>query len=142
MAQAILRDAHISPQKLNDFVRIIRRLHVDEALIQSEVSIKKAARFVHKLLLSARANGTNNHGLDGSRLYVDRAVVTKAAMQKRTALHARGKTGVIHKRRSHLTIILRELDAGAAAPRKVTRIIRPLLQRGRQRSATSGSHNV
>ena len=99
----------------------------------------------------------------------DSAVVNKAAMVKRMAFHARGKTGVIHKRRSHLTVscsctdmpvlqafsigltasvairehavpavscyitflqvTLREAEQGAFMPRRVTRMVRPLLQR-------------
>lgn len=49
VAHAILRDARISPQKLDDFVRVIRRLHVDEALVQCQISVKKAAKLVHNV---------------------------------------------------------------------------------------------
>lgn len=45
----MLRKTHISPQKLNDFARVLRRLHVEDALIQCEVSPKKAARICRKV---------------------------------------------------------------------------------------------
>ena len=45
----MLRKTHISPQKLNDFARLLRRLHVEDALIQCEVSPKKAARICRKV---------------------------------------------------------------------------------------------
>ena len=49
VARAVLRKTHISPQKLNDFARLLRRLHVEDALIQCEVSPKKAARICRKV---------------------------------------------------------------------------------------------
>ena len=49
VARAVLRRTHISPQKLNDFARLLRRLHVEDALIQCEVSPKKAARICRKV---------------------------------------------------------------------------------------------
>ena len=49
VAHAKLRNARISPQKLNDVVRIIRRLQVDEALIQCQMSVKKAAKLIYKV---------------------------------------------------------------------------------------------
>jgi ribosomal protein L22 len=50
VAHAKLRNARISPQKLNDVVRIIRRLQVDEALVQCQMSVKKAAKLIYKVL--------------------------------------------------------------------------------------------
>ena len=45
----MLRGTHISPQKLNDFARLLRRLHVEDALIQCEVSPKKSAKICRKV---------------------------------------------------------------------------------------------
>lgn len=124
LARAILRGVAISPRKLNDFVRILPGLHVEDALIQCRIHHKKSARICERVLLSARANATTNHGLDASRLCVSQAWVGKGQYLKRVSIHGRGRSGVMHKKRSHLTIILKESDEPLA---RKTRII-PMMQ--------------
>lgn len=121
-AQAVLRGARIGPRKLNMFVDVFRGLHIEDALIQCQIHHKKAARLCEKLLLSAKANATNNHGLDGSKLKVKEAWVGKGKYLRRISIHGRGRSGVMHKYRSHLTIILKEEET----PRR-TKVI-PMLQ--------------
>lgn len=48
----------------------MRRLSLEDALIQCEISCKKSARILRNVLLSARANAVNNHGLDADKLVV------------------------------------------------------------------------
>ena len=48
-AQAVLRGTMISPKKLNDFAEVIRRLHIDDALTQCQMSPRKAAQLCHKV---------------------------------------------------------------------------------------------
>jgi large subunit ribosomal protein L22 len=124
IARAILRGVAISPRKLNDFVRILPGLHMEDALIQCRIHHKKSARICERVLLSARANATTNHGLDAARLCVSQAWVGKGQYLKRVSIHGRGRSGVLHKKRSHLTIILREADE--PVPRR-TRVI-PMMQ--------------
>lgn len=47
-ARAIARNLKISPQKLNDFAAVIRRMHVQDAVLQCRYSVKKAAKIVEK----------------------------------------------------------------------------------------------
>lgn len=121
-AMAVLRGARIGPRKLNHFVDVLRGLHVEDALIQCRVHHKKAARMCEKLLESAKANAVTNHGLDGENLKVDQAWVGKGQYLRRVSIHGRGRSGVMHKTRSHLTIVLKE----EPTPRK-TRVI-PMVQ--------------
>lgn len=121
-ARAVLRGARIGPRKLNQFVDVLRGLHIEDALIQCRVHHKKAARMCEKLLESAKANAVTNHGLDGANLKVDEAWVGKGQYLRRVSIHGRGRSGVMHKTRSHLTIVLKE----EATPRK-TKVI-PMLQ--------------
>jgi large subunit ribosomal protein L22 len=122
-AHAVLRGARIGPRKLNSFVDVIRGVHIDDALIQCKIHNKKAARLTEKLLESARANAVNNHGLDGSQLMVDQAWVGKGQYLRRVSIHGRGRSGVMHKTRSHLTVVLKEEDN---VPRKVK--VMPMVQ--------------
>ena len=48
-AQAVLRKTKISPKKLNEFARLIRRMHIDDALVQCQVAPKKAAKLCYKV---------------------------------------------------------------------------------------------
>jgi large subunit ribosomal protein L22 len=107
-AHATLRGAKISPRKLNQFVDIIRGQHIEDALIQCSIHTKKAARMTGKLLESAKANAVNNHGLDGDNLKVDQAWVGKGQYLRRVSIHGRGRSGVMHKNRAHLTVVLKE----------------------------------
>jgi len=121
-ARAILRGARIGPRKLNTFVDVLRGLHIEDALIQCRIHHKKAARMCEKLLMSAKANAVTNHGLDASKLKVEQAWVGKGQYLRRVSIHGRGRSGVMHKHRSHLTVILKE----EFTPRK-TKVI-PMLQ--------------
>ncbi len=47
-ARAIARNLKISPQKLNDFAAVVRRMHVQDAVLQCRYSVKKAATIVEK----------------------------------------------------------------------------------------------
>ena len=47
-ARAIARNLKISPQKLNDFAAVVRRMHVQDAVLQCRYSVKKAAKIVEK----------------------------------------------------------------------------------------------
>lgn len=123
-AHATLRGARISPRKLNQFVDIIRGQHVDDAIIQCQIHTKKAAQMTGKLLESARANAVHNHGLDGSVLNVDQAWVGKGQYLRRVSIHGRGRSGVMHKNRAHLTVVLKEGDS----ERRV-RVIKPVWER-------------
>jgi large subunit ribosomal protein L22 len=105
-------------------VDIIRGQHIDDAIIQCQIHTKKAAQMTGKLLESARANAVNNHGLDGSILNVDQAWVGKGQYLRRVSIHGRGRSGVMHKNRAHLTVVLKEGDA----ERRV-RVIKPVWER-------------
>ncbi|KAL3144043.1 hypothetical protein ABBQ32_003843 [Trebouxia sp. C0010 RCD-2024] len=107
-AQAVLRKTRISPKKLNEFAKLIRRMHIDDALVQCQVAPKKAAKLCYKLLLSAKDNAEKDKGLDPDKLRVDRAFVGRGQNFKRMNTHARGRSGVRLVYHAHLTIILAE----------------------------------
>lgn len=118
-AQCVLRNIKISPQKLNEVAHIVRRLPVEQAIAQCRVSNKKASRFLETALRSALANATHNHGMDAAKLWVAEAHVGKGQYLKAYAYHARGRVGIMHKKRAHLTVILGEAPESVAAGRGV-----------------------
>jgi large subunit ribosomal protein L22 len=113
-AKAITRMLRVSPQKLNLVAGLIRGKKVATALADLEFSRKRIARDVRKCLQSAIANAENNHDLDVDELIVSQAHVGKALVIKRFTPRGRGRVGKIMKPFSHLTIIVRQVEAAAS----------------------------
>ncbi|XP_068486143.1 uncharacterized protein [Phaseolus vulgaris] len=84
---------------------------VKDALMQLELTIKRAAKTVYQVIHSARANASHNHGLDPERLLVAEAFVGKGYFKKRLAFHAKGRSGLIMRPECRLTIVVRERTA-------------------------------
>ncbi|HMF22003.1 MAG TPA: 50S ribosomal protein L22 [Pseudolabrys sp.] len=114
-AKAVSRMLRISPQKLNLVAQLIRGKKVASALADLEFSQKRIAKDVRKCLESAIANAENNHDLDVDELVVAEAHVGKALVIKRFTPRGRGRVGRILKPFSHLTIVVRQVEARAEA---------------------------
>jgi large subunit ribosomal protein L22 len=113
-AKAVARMLRISPQKLNLVAGLIRGKKVATALADLQFSRKRIAKDVRKCLESAIANAENNHDLDVDDLVVAEAHVGKAIVLKRFSPRGRGRIGKIQKPFSHLTIVVRQVEAQAA----------------------------
>lgn len=113
-AKAITRMLRVSPQKLNLVAQLIRGKKVAKALADLEFSRKRIAVDVRKCLQSAIANAENNHDLDVDDLVVAEAHVGKALVLKRFASRGRGRSSQILKPFSHLTIVVRQVEAAAS----------------------------
>jgi large subunit ribosomal protein L22 len=114
-AKAVSKMLRISPQKLNLVAQLIRGKKVASALADLEFSRKRIAKDVRKCLESAIANAENNHDLDVDELVVAEAHVGKALVIKRFTPRGRGRVGRILKPFSHLTIVVRQVEARAEA---------------------------
>jgi large subunit ribosomal protein L22 len=114
-AKAVSKMLRVSPQKLNLVAQMIRGKKVASALADLEFSRKRIAKEVRKCLESAIANAENNHDLDVDDLVVSEAHVGKALVIKRFTPRGRGRVGRILKPFSHLTIVVRQVEAQAGA---------------------------
>ncbi len=114
-AQAVARTIRVSPQKLNLLAAMIRGKKVDRALAELEFSRKRIAETVRKTLQSAIANAENNHDLDVDSLIVAEAYVGRSIVMKRFHARGRGRASRIEKPFSHLTIVVREVEAKGEA---------------------------
>jgi len=112
-AKAVARMLRVSPQKLNLLAQLIRGKKVNIALADLEFSRKRIAKEVRKCLQSAIANAENNHDLDIDELVVAQAHVGKGLVIKRFHARGRGRAGKIMKPFSHLTIVVRQVEASA-----------------------------
>jgi large subunit ribosomal protein L22 len=112
-AKAVTRMLRVSPQKLNLVAGLIRGKKVASALADLQFSRKRIAKDVRKCLESAIANAENNHDLDVDELVVAEAHVGKALVLKRFTPRGRGRVGRILKPFANLTIVVRQVEAGA-----------------------------
>ncbi len=110
-AKAVARFVRVPAQKARLVADLIRGQNVNAALVQVQLSRRQAARVVEKVLKSAMANATQNHGVrDVDRLMVAQATVDEGPSMKRIQPRAMGRAFRIKKRTSHITIVVRERE--------------------------------
>jgi large subunit ribosomal protein L22 len=107
-ADAKLKHARISAQKVRLVADQIRGLPVDRALNVLAFSNKKAAAIVKKLLESAIANAEHNEGADIDELRVQAISVDEGPTMKRIRARAKGRASRILKRTSHINVTVAE----------------------------------
>jgi large subunit ribosomal protein L22 len=107
---AKLRHLRIAPRKVRLVADLIRGKKVSEALNLLEFSPKKVSPPLIKLLNQAVANAKHNFQLDESNLYISKILVDEGPKLKRWMQRARGQASEIHKRTSHITLVLAEIE--------------------------------
>ncbi|HET6370587.1 MAG TPA: 50S ribosomal protein L22 [Nitrospiria bacterium] len=105
-AKAVLRYVRIAPRKARLVVDLIRGKSAAEALTLLKFTPRHAARVVEKLLKSAVANAEQKEIGDVDELVVSRAFVDGGPTLKRFQPRAMGRAGAIHKRTSHITLVV------------------------------------
>jgi large subunit ribosomal protein L22 len=110
-ASAIQRSTRQSPYKMRLVIDQIRGRNVNDALGLLRFSKKHAAKQIEKTLNSAVANAEhaarqNNESLDVDTLYVKHAIVNEGPKIKRFMPAAQGRATPIHKRTSHVHIVV------------------------------------
>ncbi len=104
--QSVSKYVRSSPYKCRLAVNQIRRLPVEQARDILTYSTRKGAKLVLKTLDSAIANAEVNNNANIDELYVHTAFVDEAPVLKRWRARARGRVNRIHKRNSHITIVV------------------------------------
>ncbi|MFU0781966.1 MAG: 50S ribosomal protein L22 [Thermoanaerobacterium thermosaccharolyticum] len=107
-AKAVAKYVRISPQKAGLVMNMIRGKNVNEALAILKFTPNKAAGIVEKVLKSAIANAENNFGLDRDNLYVAKAVADQGPIMKRMMPRAMGRSNLMRRRTSHITVVVNE----------------------------------
>jgi large subunit ribosomal protein L22 len=89
---------------------LIRGKKLSEALSILKFTPKSASKVLEKVLLSAAANAQNNHDMDKDALYISKCYVDQGPTLKRFMPRAMGRAAGIHKKTSHITVILKEKE--------------------------------
>ena len=109
-ARAQLNYARISPRKITILLDLIRKQPVDKAKAILKHTPKAGCEYLIKLLDSAVANAENNNNMDVAKLYVAECFVCQGPILKRIRPRAQGRAFAIHKKTSHVTMVLKEAE--------------------------------
>ena len=112
MITASLKNYRQSPRKVRSVANLVRGKSVEQALNTLNFLSKKAADPLYSLLLSAVANAKNNFQIEKEGLMIKELRVDSGVVMKRSMPRARGSSSPIHKRSSHVLLVL------ALAPEK------------------------
>lgn len=108
-SKAILKFAKITPRKARRVIDLIRGKRAADALISLRYMPYRGAQQVGKLLKSAMANAEQKSShVDIDKLKIKTALVDQGPVMKRMEPRSMGRTNMIRKRTSHITIILTE----------------------------------
>jgi large subunit ribosomal protein L22 len=110
-AKAILRYVRIAPRKARAVVDLIRGQQVLHALTVLKYTPRAAAKVVEKVLRSAVANAEQKEMGDSDAMWVSKAYVDGGPTYKRFRARSMGRANSIHKRTSHITVIVEASDA-------------------------------
>ena len=105
-AKAVLRFVRMTPRKMRMVIDLIRGRDVTEALTLLKYLPRAAAAVIEKLLQSAVANAGQRDLGDPESLRIVRAYVDGGPTLKRFQPRAQGRASPIHKRTSHVTIVV------------------------------------
>ncbi|AEE90403.1 ribosomal protein L22 (BL17) [Tepidanaerobacter acetatoxydans Re1] len=109
-ARAQARYVRIAPRKVRVVLDLIRGKQLEEALNILRFTPKAASRPLEKLLRSAAANAENNFDMNMDALYVAECYADQGPILKRFRPRAQGRAASIHKKTSHITIVLKEKE--------------------------------
>src|ERR671916_2419652 len=110
-AKAILRYVRIAPRKARAVVDLIRGQEVPKALAVLKYTPRAAAKVVEKVLRSAVANAEQKEMGDTDEMWVSKAYVDGGPTYKRFRARSMGRANSIHKRTSHITVIVSAPEA-------------------------------
>jgi large subunit ribosomal protein L22 len=110
-AKAILRYVRIAPRKARMVVDLIRGQEVPQALAVLKYTPRAAAKVVEKVLRSAVANAEQKEMGDTDEMWVSKAYVDGGPTYKRFRARSMGRANSIHKRTSHITVIVSAPEA-------------------------------
>ena len=107
-ARAIAKNVGVSPKKLRPIVDTVRGKAVAEALEILRFLPSPAAADVAKVIKSAAANAENNYQMNPDSLRIVSIGADEALKLRRMLPMPRGRAGLVHKRHSHITVVVGE----------------------------------
>ena len=117
-ARAVAKFIRASPRKCRLVIDAIKGKRVSEALAMLRFIPNQAAEHISKVLSSAAANAQDGWGAGVDELKVINILADGGPSLKRVRARAQGRAYRILKRTTHLTVILGDMPAPVARPRR------------------------
>ena len=108
--KATAKTLRIPPRKARLVIDLIRGKDVAEAAAILRFTPNAAAVAIGKTLKSAVANAVNNNDMDEEKLYAKACYANEGITLKRYMPRAKGSASAIHKRTSHITVVVDERE--------------------------------
>lgn len=108
--KATSKTLRIPPRKARLVLDLIRGKNAEEAAAILKFTPNVAAESIAKVLKSAVSNAVNNNDMDEEKLYVKACYANEGMTLKRFMPRAKGSASAIHKRTSHITVVVDERD--------------------------------
>lgn len=109
-AVARAKYVRMAPRKVRRVVDVVRGMKTDEALSTLQFSPWRAGTPVSKVVRSAVANASSTKQLDPDALWISEAYVDEGPNLRRWRPRAQGRAYPIHKRTSHITVVVEARD--------------------------------
>ncbi len=109
-SKAVARFVRIAPRKARQVIDLIRGKRVSDAQTILKFTPRFSADVIEKVLKSAVANAENNFKMNRDQLVISEAYVDQGPTLKRFMPRAQGRASAIHKRTSHITIVVTEKE--------------------------------
>ena len=106
-----LRNLRIAPRKVRSVAALIKEMPALSAQNQLGFQVRRPAESLLKLLKSGIASADKNFNVKADHLYVRNILVDEGPMLKRFRPRAHGRAGAIHKKTSHITLVLESVGA-------------------------------
>ncbi len=104
------RNLRISPRKLRLVVKTVKNMPLPKLIEYLPLMPQKGAKMVYKTLKTAIADASHNFNLPLEKLTLDQIKVDEGMVLKRWRAVSRGRAHGYKRRRSHLTIVLKEAN--------------------------------
>ncbi len=109
--KSVSKNTGISPRKMRWVVDMVRGKSVNDALNILKFSPTPHARMVARVVKSAVADAEKLHNASADNLKVLTIYADVAPTMRRYRAKARGRAGSVHRRSSHITVIVGEQEA-------------------------------
>ena len=100
------KNTGISVKKLKPIVNLVRGMNAAEAIVTLRFMASPAAARVAKTVKSAVSNAENEIMSRSEELKIIEIFANEAPRLKRFRARARGRVGQVHRRSSHITVVV------------------------------------
>ncbi|MEI9914191.1 MAG: 50S ribosomal protein L22 [Candidatus Saccharibacteria bacterium] len=119
--KAVAKGVRISPRKVQVVAALVRGRTVDDAMTILSHTPRLSAVAVRKVIESAKANATHNHGYKSEGLKIVEIGITPGPSLKRHRPAARGRALPFRLRSSHIRVVVDGELRPATKPKVATK---------------------